>query len=113
MTTSQLLLSLLRRYVSELDARRYSTAHRTLTELADLSRTLPAWLEINDVEPAAEIERALKCGASLTLRNEDSSVVLVVRDDETCTAVAMTEDEANQMLGDVQRVMSAGKEKAA
>lgn len=116
MNTTDRIFALLRAYVEAIDARRYSHAQRALTLLAEEGRRLPSWMEPAPLEPAAEVFRQLLCGASLTLRNEDGAVVLVVRDEETCTAVAMTADEAKQMRGDAARVMAAasdGKTEAA
>lgn len=113
MTSIESILSLCRQYVSALDAKQYSTAHRALTLLADATRQLPSWLVSPAIEPAAEVSRVLRCEATLTLRNEDGTVVLVLRDEETCTAVALTAEEAGQLRSDVQKVMcAAGKEAA-
>lgn len=113
MTTAEQVLSLARSYVEALDARRYSTAHQALTLLANATRQLPAWLESAPLEPAAEVSRALQCGASVTLRNEDGAVVMVVRDEDVTTAIAMTSDEAKQMRGDVAKVMACSAKEAA
>lgn len=112
MTTADQILALARTYVEELDAKRYSRAHQALTLLAQATRALPSWLEAAPLDPAAEVERTLACGARVTLRNEDGTVVLVVRDEETVMAPVMTQDEAKQLRGDVARVMAAGREAA-
>lgn len=115
MTTAEQILSLARTYVEELDAKRYSRAHQALTLLAQATRQLPSWLEAAPLEPAAEVERVLRCESTLTLRNEDGMIVLVVKDDETVMAPALTEEEAKQLRADLARVMacsSGGKEAA-
>jgi hypothetical protein len=109
MSTIEQVLQLSRAYVSALDAKQYSHAQRALTLLAQATRGLLSWLESAPLEPAAEVERVLRCESTLTLRNEDGTVVLVVRDEETCLAVALTQDEAKQLRSDAARVMAAAR----
>jgi transcription elongation GreA/GreB family factor len=112
-TTIEQVLQLARAYVDALDAKKYSHAQRALTLLADATRQLPSWLEAAPIEPAAEVARVLRCESTLTLRNEDGAVVMVLRDEETCLAVALTSEEAKQLRGDVQRVMACSTKEAA
>lgn len=100
-----------RAYVEYSDAKQYSHAQRSLTLLADAIRALPSWALPPVVEAAAEVERDLVCGAKLTLRNEDGNVILVVRDhDGEVVAPVLSALEGEQLIGDMRRVIAAGKE---
>lgn len=110
MTTADRIFTLLRAFVESHDARRYSHAEHFKTLLLEAGRALPPWLEAAPLEPAAEVSRQLQCGASITLRNEDSSVVLVLRDEDTCTACAMTQEEAVELRRAMAKVMAAAVE---
>jgi hypothetical protein len=106
-TTVESVLAYARQYVEHIDARRYSHAHHQLTLLADAVRKLPPWELPPVVEPAAEVERTLTCGATLRMANEDGALVLVVRDEETAMAPVLTREEALQARADLARVLAA------
>lgn len=101
------VLALCRRLVRARDARVVSQEHFTISLLIDAVRTLPEWLLPPVIEPAAEVERQLACGASMALRNEDGTLVMVVRTEEITEAVALTREEALQARADLARVLAA------
>jgi hypothetical protein len=107
LATIEQVIALAREYVIALDARRYSHAQNALTRLADTIRALPEWLVPPVVEPAAEVERTLVCGAKYRLANEDGCLVFVVKDDETSVAPALVDKEATQLRADLARVLAA------
>jgi hypothetical protein len=106
--THESLLSLLRDLVAAHDAKRYNEERCAYTLLVDAVRAMPSWSLPEIAEPAAEVERELTCGTRLSLRNEDGNLVLVVCDhDGEILAPVLTEREAVQMRGDLQRVIAA------
>lgn len=109
MTDLENLLGLLRAWVAARDAKRYSHARYFETLLQEHVRKLPSWALPPLVDPAAEVERELACGAKLTLRNEDGHLVIVVRDEETTLAPVLEDVEATRLRSDLARVMAAAK----
>jgi hypothetical protein len=101
------VLGYVRAWASAEHARDYRRAQYYKTLLLETIALAPDWALPPVVMPAAEIERKLKCENTLTLRNDDGCIVLVVSDGVEAMAPALTEDEAVQMRSDLARVLAA------
>lgn len=106
--TIEHVLGLCRQLAAARAARQVNREHCTVNMLIDAISTLPDWMLPPVVEPAAEVERALECGARYRLANEDGSLALVLRDhDGEVLAPVMTSDEGSRMRADLARVLAA------
>jgi uncharacterized protein YjaG (DUF416 family) len=101
------VLDFARAYVVAIDAKRYSHAHLALSKMADAIRALPSWLLPAIVEPAAEVCRDVTEAQRYRLAHEDGHVVLAVTDDADTSVAVLTEQQAEQMRGDLARVLAA------